>query len=471
MTRSLPRSTTGLVALVAVALAVITVLLGFVVYSISHEALEKQLDHRIAVETSGLLALHRHGGLPALTTGIQQREAAGRSDGMGYILQDGRGRRLAGALRATAPQPGWLEFLHDADGRTSQALTTALPDGVRLTVAADRAPIGEIDLAILKAFGGTFSLMLAAGVAGAWLLGKVIRQRLARINAAAQAIIDGDRARRVPRDPVANEFDDLAATLNRMLDRNEALLENLQQVSSDIAHDMRTPLARLRNVLDAALRQDLDAGQAKEALVRASRHAEDLLDLFAALLRISEIETLQVRAAFQPTNLAEVADRCIDALRPDVEADGDQMVVDIAPGIVVDGDRHLLSQLIVNLIENAARHTPPGSTIAIALRERGGVAELSVADNGPGVPADKRAFVLRRFSRLEQSRKTPGNGLGLSLAAAVARAHFGELTLGDNQPGLKVSLSIPLRRVEVASAATTARGGSGSGYPASTECS
>lgn len=442
MNRWLPRSTTGLVAMVAAALAATTVLLGFVVYSVSHEALERQLDHRIAVETNGLLALHRHGGLSALSTGIGQREAAGRSDGMGYVLEDARGQRLAGSLGAKTPAPGWLEFLHSDDGRTSQALTTALPDGARLTVAADRAPIGEIDLAILKAFGVAFSLMLAAGVGGAWLLGSIIRRRLERINAAAEAIIDGDLARRVPRDPAANEFDDLAATLNRMLDRNEALLENLQQVSSDIAHDMRTPLARLRNVLDTAMRQDLDADQAKQALVRASRHAEDLLDLFAALLRISEIETFQVRAAFQPTNLSEVTERCIDALRPDVEADGYRMIADIASGVVLDGDRHLLSQLIVNLIENAARHTPPGSTILVALHARPGEIDLSVADNGPGIPADKHAFVLRRFSRLEQSRNTPGNGLGMSLAAAVARAHFGELRLEDARPGLKVSLSI-----------------------------
>jgi len=442
MIRSLPRSTAGLVALVAVALAVTTVLLGFVVYSVSHEALERQLDHRIAVETHGLLALHRHGGLYALETGIEQREATERSDGMGYILEDAQERRLAGALRATTPQPGWLEFLHSEDGRTSQALTTRLPDGARLTVAADRAPIGEIDLAILKAFGVAFSLMLAAGVAGAWLLGSVIRRRLARINAAAEAIIDGDLARRVPRDPAPNEFDDLAATLNRMLDRNEALLENLQQVSSDIAHDMRTPLARLRNVLDAAMRQDLGADESKQVLVHASRHGEDLLDLFAAVLRISEVESFQVRAAFQPTNLTEVAERCIDALRPDVEAGGYTLIADLAPDVVLDGDRRLLSQLIVNLIENAARHTPPGSTIQVRLALAGDHADLSVSDNGPGIPADRHVFVLRRFSRLEQSRHKPGNGLGLSLAAAIARAHRAELRLSDADPGLDVSLRL-----------------------------
>lgn len=445
MIRNLPRSTAGLVALVASALAVITVLLGFAVYTVSHEALERQLDHRIAVETHGLLTLYRHGRIEALATGIKQREATERSDGMGYILDDARGQRLAGSLRAATPEPGWMEFLHSEGGRTSQALTTRLPDGARLTVAADRTPIGEIDLAILKAFGVAFSLMLAAGVAGAWLLGSVIRHRLARINAAAQAIIDGDLARRVRRDPAPNEFDDVAATLNRMLDRNEALLENLQQVSSDIAHDMRTPLARLRNVLDAAMRQDLTADQAKDALAHASRHAEDLLDLFAALLRISEIESLQVRSAFQPTNLSAVAERCIDALRPDVEADGYRLVADLAPDIILDGDRHLLSQLIVNLIENAARHTPPGSRIEVRLGLVGDQAELSVSDNGPGIPADQYTFVLRRFSRLEQSRNKPGNGLGLNLATAVARAHFSELRLSDAAPGLVVALSLPLR--------------------------
>ena len=447
MMRLLPRSTSGLVGLVAIVLSVTTVALGLVVYRVSHEALERQLNHRISVETQGLISILEQSGPAAMASAIRLRETGGRGDGMGYIVVDRDGRHLAGALRATAPAPGWLEFLYsqEPEGRrgVSQALTTRLPDGGRLVVAADRTPIDEADLAILGVFAVAFSIMLLLGVGGAWLLGSVTRQRLGRINAAAEAIIDGDLARRVPRDPASNEFDDMAATLNRMLDRNEALLENLQQVSSDIAHDMRTPLARLRNVLDAALRQDLDADQAKDALARASRHAEDMLELFAALLRISEIETLQVRAAFQPTNLSEVLERCVDALRPDVEADGYRMIADIAPDVVLDGDKHLLSQLVVNLIENAARHTPPGSTIWVSLRADAGQAQLSVADNGPGIPADKHAFVLRRFSRLEQSRNKPGNGLGLSLAAAVARAHFSELRLEDRAPGLAVVLLAP----------------------------
>jgi hypothetical protein len=445
MMRLLPRSTSGLVYLVAVVLSATTVILGLIVYRVSHEALEKQLDHRISVETQGLLSIRQQSGDAAVAEAIRLREARGAGDGMGYILLDRQGRRLAGALRAQPPEPGWLEFLYSQEpgGRrgVSQALTTRLPDGGLLVVAADRTPIDEADLAILSVFAGAFSVMLVLGVGSAWLLGSVLRGRVSRINAAAQGIIDGDLKRRMPRDPASREFDELAATLNLMLDRIEELLENLQQVSSDIAHDMRTPLARLRNVLDAAMRQDLDAERAQDALARASTHAEDLLDLFAALLRISEVETFQVRAGFQPLDLSALAERCVDALRPDVEAAGYRLDVEIAPDVRIEGDRHLLSQLLVNLIENAARHTPTGSRIVVTLRAVAGEVTLEVADDGPGIPSDRRDFVLRRFSRLEQSRSTAGHGLGLSLASAVARAHFSELRLHDNAPGLRVSLT------------------------------
>lgn len=441
MIRPLPRSTAGLVGLIAVLLVGITVVLGFLAYTVSHEALENQLDHRVDVETQGLLTLHAEGGSTALAAALRQRES---HDGMGYILVDRDGRRLAGMLRAATPSPGRLELLAsigpDGEEVVSQALTTRLSDGGRLVVAADRAPIASADRDIVRVFSAALAAMLAAGVGSAWLVGVVIRRRIARINATAQSIIDGELSARMPRDPGSREFDELAATLNRMLDRIGELLDNLQQVSSDIAHDMRTPLARLRNVLDGAMQQDLDAEEAQAALARASAHAADLLELFTALLRISEIETFQVRSAFSRRNLSELVERCVDALRPDVEAAGYRLETVIQPEVFVEGDGRLLSQVVVNLIENAARHTPVGSSIVVSLSAARAEAMLAIADDGPGIPEDRRAFVLRRFSRLEQSRSTAGHGLGLSLASAIARAHHAELALEDNRPGLRVTL-------------------------------
>lgn len=448
--RLFPRSTSGLVLLVSLVVAAATLALGGIVYHTSHEALEQQLNHRIEAETHALLTLMDTGGTAAVAAGIGLREDGRLPTGMGYILTDPQGRRIAGRLNASVPEPGWREFLYTADvagGRgVSQALTSRLPDGAALVVAADRTPIDEIDGTILRLFIGAFGTMLLVGIGGAWALGAVVRARLERINATARAIIAGELDRRMPRDGTSNEFDQLAETLNRMLDRNAALLENLQQVSSDIAHDLRTPLTRLQQALDGALREGSDADGYRTALESASERSREMLDLFAALLRISEVETFQVREAFRTLNLSEVAERCVDAFRPDVEASGRSLLAKIAPAVVVDGDRHLISQLLVNLIENAVRHTEPGAVIEVSLALADDTARLIVADDGPGIPASERERVLRRFARLERSRSTLGHGLGLSLAAAIARAHHGELVLADNAPGLRVSVQLRLAR-------------------------
>ncbi len=448
MIRLFPRSTRGLVLLIAGLLSLATLILGLIVYRVSHEALERQLRHRVLVQTQGLLAARRGGGPSALVAAIGLREAEGRGEGMGYILVGARGERLAGALRASPPEPGWLEHLDFEDGGgargVAQALTTALPGGGRLVVAADRAPVDAADLALLKVFAAALSITLLLGVGGAGFLGAIIQRRLAQISAAAQAIVDGDLPRRMPRDPASQEFDALAATLNHMLDRMQVLMETLQQVSSDIAHDLRTPLTRLHGVLETALGQPAGDGDqgARLALMRASAHAEEILDLFAALLRIAEIESLEVRAGFQHVDLSGLVERCLDALRPDVEAAGYVLRARIDPGLAVEGDKHLLSQLLVNLIENAARHTPLGTLIVVSLAATASDAVLCVRDNGPGITADKHEVVLRRFSRLEQSRHKPGHGLGLTLAGAVARAHVSTLRLEDARPGLAVSLTL-----------------------------
>jgi signal transduction histidine kinase len=449
MIRALPRSTAGLVVWISDALAATTLLLGLAVYGVAHEALEQQLDHRVETEVHALLALHEVGGSEGIAAAVRRRQEIGAASGLGYLLTDAAGHRIAGALPGPPPPLGYEEFLPsrgpDGAASVSQALTTATPEGGRLVVAADRTTIEEIDATIWRVFAGAFGGMLLVGMAGAWLIGAVTRRRLSRINTTAQAIIDGDLARRIPRDRAPNEFDELAATLNRMLDRNADLLENLQQVSSDIAHDLRTPLARLQQALDGAVDEAADAEALRAALGRASAHAQDLLDLFAALLRISEVESFQVRAAFRPVSLSEIAERCADAFRPDLEAAGGAFTVTIEPEVWVDGDRHLLAQLLVNLIENAARHTPAGATVTLSVRREADAAVLTVADDGPGIAPDDRERVLRRFARLERSRATPGHGLGLSLAAAVARAHFGQLTLADNHPGLAVALRLASR--------------------------
>jgi methyl-accepting chemotaxis protein len=237
------RSTFGLVALVASLFALGTLIIGVVAYEVTHEALEIQLDHRVAIETRALID-EGDDGPTGVAMAIRRREAARSTASLEYLLVDPVGRRVAGSLDATAPTvPGYLEFLHyrrDSEHRIAQALTTRLPDNSRLVVAADRGVIDEMDATLLKLFAGAFGVMLLLGIGGAWLVGAVTRARLAHIDRTALAIIDGDLARRMPLTGAGDEFDRVSATLNRMLDRIGGLMDNLRQVSSDVAHDLRT---------------------------------------------------------------------------------------------------------------------------------------------------------------------------------------------------------------------------------------
>jgi signal transduction histidine kinase len=444
MKRFLPSSIFGLVAFASLVLTGATVLLGAGILDVAHEAIEQQLDHRIEAESVALLKIFEDEGIAALRAVIEQRDAGRHEGSMEYLLVDRAGRRLAGELRAKVPEPGWYEHLKIDSGfgrrGRAQSLTTLLSDGARLVVAADRKPVTEIDETLTNFVVVTVVSMLIVGIGCAWALGAITQRRLNRINATAQAIIDGDHARRVPRDGTAGEFDRLAETLNRMLDRIGELLDNVRHVSSDIAHDLRTPLTRQQQVLETALIEGQDSEGYRRAIMAAAESGREMLDLFAALLRISEIETFDVRSAFREVDLAEVVERVADAFRPDVEASGRRLDVVVAERVRVQGDRHLLSQLLANLVENATRHTPAGTTLMVTLGIEDRGALLVVEDDGPGIAPGDRERVLRRFARVEKSRTTPGFGIGLSLVAAIARAHFAQLTLADNSPGLRVEI-------------------------------
>ncbi|ETI65306.1 histidine kinase [Sphingobium sp. C100] len=439
------RSTFGLVALVAFCFALATLVIGVVAYEVTHEALEIQLDHRVAIETRALID-EGDDGPAGVAAAIRRREAARSTASLDYLLVDPSGRRVAGPLDATAPiTPGYLEFLHyrrDGEQRIAQALTTRLPDNSRLVVAADRGVIDEMDATLLKLFAGAFGLMLLLGIGAAWLVGAVTRARLSRIDRTALAIIDGDLARRMPLTGAGDEFDRVATTLNRMLDRIGGLMDNLRQVSSDVAHDLRTPLTRLHNRLDEALsaRTGDDKRQAIEAAAQQSR---ELLDIFAALLRIAEVEALSPCDHFQDLPLDQLVEELVETYRPDMEVSGHRLVTAIAPAIWTTGDRRLLQQLITNLLDNALRHTPPGTTVRVALERDDAFARLTVADDGHGVAPEDATRLFQRFARAEASRSSEGHGLGLALVAAVATAHRGMFSLLPS-PGFGVVVEIPV---------------------------
>lgn len=457
--RLLPRTVWGLAAAVAVASSLVTVALGMVTFNIVHHEIERQIDQRIEVETQALLDHYNQGGLPALAAAITARDARGSianigylSDidlsgrGMGYLLVDANGLRIAGAMAAWPPAPGWTEFLRfrhpDGVMGVAQAMNTVLPSGDQLIVAGDRAVIRQMDRLIQRLFMLSFGAILLAGLVAAAVFGRVVHRRLVAIQTSAEGIMAGDLSQRMALDGSGGEFDRLATVLNRMLDRIGGLMANLRQVSSDIAHDMRTPLNRLRGRLEAA--ETASAGTPQHAAISgAIGETDDLLDLFASLLAISEVEGQSARARFKPVALDKLVAELSEAYAPAFESAGMTLRVRLSP-VTVSGEWQLLQRCLANLLDNAIVHAGAGATVEVACERRDGKAILSVRDDGPGVPVEEHARMFERLTRLDRSRTLPGHGLGLSMVAAIAAAHGGGAAIEPTPAGLAIRVELPL---------------------------
>jgi signal transduction histidine kinase len=256
-------------------------------------------------------------------------------------------------------------------------------------------------------------------------------------------IMAGDLSRRIPADGAGDDFSQLVDNLNRMLERIESLLEGVRQVSDNIAHDLRTPLARLRNRLDE-LQKETGRGRAGTELVeQAIREADGLLATFGALLRIARIEAGARRSGFVPVDLAALARDVVELYEPVAEESGRSLRLEALASPVVQGDPELLSQALANLVDNALKYGADGAPVDVQVAEIDGAPCLTVSDAGPGIPEGERTAVFRRFHRLDSSRASPGSGLGLSLVAAVAGLHRVDVRLGDAGPGLRAELRWP----------------------------
>ena len=420
--------------------------LGTVVYLAARSALEQQMAARIETETAFLRAEFRTDGLDHLLSTLRVRGRGGNA--LDYLLQDAHGVRLGGEMPPlAAPRPGWTTLIaHESDTGPERlrALVTELGGGLTLAVGDDLGRIADIEEAVATAFLWTVGLAALLGIGGGVLLSRTFLAGVDSIARTAEAIIGGDLRRRVPVRGTGDDLDRLAATINRMLDRIDRLMESLRQVGGDVAHDLRTPLTRLYQRLDEARTQPRSAAEYAAAIDGAAHEAEGLLETFSALLRIAQVEGGSPHEGFAPVDLAAVVDIVADAYRPDAEAAGHVLITEVAQRCVVDGDRELLTQALANLVENALRHTPAGTRIRVQLApDRAGGACLAVADDGPGVAEEELARLTGRFYRAERSRTTPGNGLGLSLVAAVAELHGASLRLERTDPGLRVSLRLP----------------------------
>lgn len=423
------------------------ILLGVVEHSIQSYAAEATVVG-LKSETSILTEDWPDGGRAELIDTINRRQKSSYEQPFQYLLTDALGRRLAGDLPPRAAKIGWnkISFVDDkgergdrADPEILQTLGTRLTDGSILVVATD-----TFDVQKLRHRLASFTIWSSIGITllaliGGYFIGLVFLRRLERVNAAVARIMDGSLSERLPTIGMSPEFDRLSRNLNQMLDRIAALMEGLRQVSTDIAHDLRTPLARLQQRLETM------RGSASEAAYEAGIEAaliqiEEIHVIFRALLRIGLIEGGERQQPLTPIDLSELVERVTEAYRPVMEDAGKSFQTEIAPGMSVLGDSELLAQLLTNLIDNTLVHTSEGTRIIVTLQRDDRRAVITIADNGPGVPAGKREKILTRFYRLDASRHTAGSGLGLALVAAIASFHHSELLVEDNEPGLRIRL-------------------------------
>lgn len=436
-------------ALYVVLFVASSLVLGAVVLLASRAALQDQIRSRIDAEIFYLQSEQRREGIDHLI-GLVRTRGRGAS-ALDYLVQMSDGRHLAGEMPAVARlAPGWTEIVvaetSEDGGRPERdmARVVALDGGAMLAVGSDLAQLGDVEEAVATALAWTVSLAVLLGIGGGAWLSRVFLRRVDAIARTAEAIIAGDMTRRVPDRGTGDDLDRLAASLNRMLDRIAILMGSLQQVSSDVAHDLRTPLTRLYQRLDGARASAVTVGDYEMAIEAASAEAEGLLETFASLLRIAQVEGASPTSGFNVVDLSTLAETVADAYQPDMELQGHFLTTAIEPGISVWGDLELLTQALSNVVENALLHTPAGTRVNVALHTLlGGEPCLSVVDDGPGVSADDQPRLVHRFFRGEHSRTTPGSGLGLSLAHAVSELHKAGFEVGNSSPGLRVALVFP----------------------------
>ena len=423
--------------------------LGLAVFLEARTALRQQMTARIETETAFLSAEFQTTGLDHLI-GIVGTRGVG-SSALDYLIQNQAGAHLAGEMPA-APnvKPGWTTIevppASEDDGQPEyvHALVSDLGNGLLLGVGSDLRQIDDLEEAIATAFLWTVGLAAVLGIGGGVLLSRAFLKRVDAISRTAEAIIDGDLTRRVPTRGTGDDLDRLAGTLNHMLDRIATLMGSLRQVSSDVAHDLRTPLSRLYQRLEDARAHARSTADYEIAIEAAIGEAQGLLETFSALLRIAQVEGSSSRTGFSEVNLTALAERVADAYQLDAEAAGHALTSTICQDVIISGDKELLTQALANLVENALRHTPSGTHIGVCLESRTETdVVLSVQDDGPGAADADLPRLKDRFYRGERSRTTPGSGLGLSLVSAVAELHGATLNVVALRPGLRVSLGFP----------------------------
>jgi len=417
---------------------------------------EDQIDKTVEAEIAGLSEQYRQGGIRRLVETVERR--ANQPGSSLYLVTTFAGERIAGNVAqlpvGVLERPGLIETRYARmDGVVAEHRALAriflLPGGFRLLVGRDLEDREALRGMMLRALLTSLGWLVLIGAAGGIFVAMRVLRRVDAMSASAQTIMSGDLSQRLPRTGSGDELDRLATSLNAMLERIGELMKGLQEVSDNIAHDLKTPLTRLRNGVDEALRTAQSPENYRACLEKVVEESEGLIRVFNALLMIARLESGAAQEAMQDFDVAEVAHDVAELYDAVAEEQGVMLTLDVDAPLMMRGGRELIGQALANLVDNAIKYGVASENgaqgvVNIAARRIGDRIELTVADRGPGIAAQDRARVLERFVRLEGSRSRPGSGLGLSLASAVARLHHGALRLHDNEPGLRVTMELPV---------------------------
>ncbi len=423
----------------------------------------KQNDITIILEIRGLIDHYQEKGLAGLSENIQKRLSNKPVGSSVYLLADSKYKPLVGNLsdwpHVMADNDGWLNLnIEFVDQNTKQihqirARAFALYDGYKLLVGRDIYLLKKTEKLIIQSLiWGLLLTLLLAGIGGGMVSHSMLR-RIEEINHTSQEIMSGDLSKRIPTLKNNDEFDELANNLNKMLDRIEALIKDVQHLSDNIAHDLRTPLTRLQHHLESLQTESTCTAKCEDKsalLEQAISEADNLLKTFNALLHVASIESATMKDEFTDIAIEQVLQDVVELYDPLVEDKQQILHLDINTAAVIKGNRELLSQAFANLIDNAIKYTPVQGEIKISLlkEDKSGLIKLEISDTGIGIPEQDQKKVFQRFYRVDKSRYLKGNGLGLSLVKAVFKLHQIKVSLNNNNPGLSVICLLPSTTLE-----------------------
>jgi signal transduction histidine kinase len=432
----------------------VTVLFAVLIANLA-DGLEEGVRARIVHTRDALLAIDRRYGFDELVSVVTDEAESVRDTDSIFAVEDAKGAIMAGNIRTERPFEGWrvLERSHLPDianngtGRDRFfVLWTPVSKGMLLIGRSDRE-VQQARLILMRSLGWGLLATVILGVGSGVYLARGAQKRIDAIANTLSAVSAGALDRRVPIKVSQHDLDEVSERINAMLTQLERLVQSANQSSTDIAHDLKRPMTRLRQQLESACDAEAENPGIRQILEHAIEEVDSIVSTFEALLNIGQLEAGDRRARFVDIDLRHVLGDASEAYAPVIEDTGFSLIWEAtqSPALTIRGDHELLLQLVANLIENVIQHCPPGTTIELALAGSQRKPVLTVADNGPGIPLDEHENVFRRFYRLERERSSPGHGLGLSLVRAIADLHGASVDLADNTPGLKVAIAFPQR--------------------------